>query len=139
MNYAESAADFSLERTVDYFSQTKRYAFAVVERASGDVIGMIHQCSSADSIFRTTEVGYAIGKKYWNRGYMTQALGAVIDFLFSKGIHKIICSHITENAASGRVMQKCGMTPEDGVRRDELFYGGRYRDIKVYYILNPNA
>jgi hypothetical protein len=35
-------------------------------------------------------------------------------------------------------MQKCGMTPEEGLRKDELFYGGSYRDIKAYYKINPN-
>ena len=138
MNYAPSRSDFSLDRTVDFFNSSKRYGFSIVEKSSGEVIGMIHQCSSADEIFRTTEIGYALGRRYWNRGYMTEALDAVINFLFSKGIHKIVCSHIVENAASGRVMQKCGMTPEDGIRKEELFYNGRYCDLKVYYKLNPN-
>ena len=138
MNYAPVRSQFSLERTVDFFCSSKRYGFAIVEKSSGDVIGMIQQCSSADEVFRTTEIGYALGKRYWNRGYMTQALNAVIEFLFSKGIHKIVCSHIVENAASGRVMQKCGMLPEEGTRKEELFYNGRYCDLKVYYKINPN-
>ena len=138
MKYTDDRASFSLESTVDFFARTRRYGFAIVEKESGEVIGMIHQCSSADDIFRTTEVGYALGRRYWNRGYMTEALSAVIDFLFSKGIHKVVCTHIAENAASGRVMQKCGMTPEEGLRKDELFYGGSYRDIKAYYKINPN-
>ena len=137
MNYAPSRSGFSIDRIVDYYASTKRYGFAIIERSSGEVIGMIHQCSSADEVFRTTEIGYALGKKYWNRGYMTEALSAVIDFLFSRGIHKIVCSHILENTASGRVMQKCGMIPEDGIRKEELFYGGKYCDLKFYYKLNP--
>lgn len=139
MNYSDDRSSFSLEGTVDYFARSKRYGFAIVEKDSGEVIGMIHQCSSADEVFRTTEIGYALGKRYWNRGYMTEALGAVIDFLFSKGIHKVICTHIVENTASGRVMQKCGMIPEEGIRKEELFYGGSYRDLKVYYKLNSDT
>jgi len=137
MQYSESIESFSLERTVDFFSRTKRYAFAIDLIDSGKTIGIIHQCSSADDVFRNTEIGYALGKKYWNHGYMTEALDAFINFLFEKNIHKITCSHIVENTASGRVMQKCGMIPEDGVRREELFYNGRYCDIKIYYKLNP--
>jgi ribosomal-protein-alanine N-acetyltransferase len=67
---------------------------------------------------------------------MTEALDAFIDFLFSTGIHKVICMHILENKASGRVMQKCGMIPEDGIRREELYYNGKYCDLKAYYKLN---
>ena len=28
------------------------------------------------------EIGYVLGKKYWGRGIMTEALKAVLDFLF---------------------------------------------------------
>lgn len=136
MNYVDSLEKFSLERTVDYFIDRKRYAFAIILKLTDEVIGMIHQCNSADDVFRTTEIGYALGKQYWNHGYMTEALDAVITFLFSIGIHKVFCTHIVENAASGRVMQKCGMTAEEGIRPEELFYNGKYHDLKAYYKIN---
>ncbi len=137
MEYSDSIEGYSINRIVDSFHRSKRYALAIELKKSNEFIGMIHQCSSADPIFQTTEIGYVLGKEYWNKGYMTEALDSFISFLFSKGIHKVFCTHIIENTASGRVMQKCGMIPEEGTRKEELFYNGRYCDLKAYYKINP--
>ena len=42
-------------------------------------------------------------------GYTSEALEAVIKYLFSEGHKCLIASHDLENPASGRVMEKCGM------------------------------
>ena len=56
------------------------------------------------------EIGYVIGEKYWNQGYMSEAFEAVIAFLFTHTpVTRIRSIHHLENQASGRVMQKCGM------------------------------
>ena len=45
---------------------------------------------------------------------MTEALGAVIDFLFSQvGVRRIVALHDVNNPHSGGVMRKCGMTFEE--------------------------
>ena len=51
-------------------------------------------------------IGYVIGEKYWNQGYMSEAFEAVIEFLFTQTpITKLRSIHHLENIASGRVMQ----------------------------------
>ena len=53
---------------------------------------------------------YMLGKDFWGRGYGTEALSAVFAFAFGKmGIRSIVADHMSENTASGRVMQKTGM------------------------------
>ncbi len=136
MEYCDSLDEFSIDKIVDSFHRSKRYAFAIELKENSEFIGMIHQCSSADQVFQTTEIGYVLGREYWNKGYMTEALDSFISFLFSQGIHKVFCTHIIENIASGRVMQKCGMIPEEGTRKEELFYNGKYCDLKAYYKIN---
>lgn len=43
---------------------------------------------------------------YWNKGLMTEAARAVIDYLFSKvGVHRIEIAHAVKNPASGKVAQ----------------------------------
>ena len=49
-------------------------------------------------------------KKHWNKGYTTEAYKAVIDELFCNGFTKITAAHRIDNPASGRVMEKCGMS-----------------------------
>ena len=78
------------------------------------------------------EMGYWIGKPYWNHGYATEAAKAVLDFGFkSLGLHRIHASHFAENVASGRVMQKARMHHE-GTMRGRVKKSGRYIDIVIY-------
>ena len=62
------------------------------------------------------EIGYCMGRRWWHRGIMSEALGAVIDFLFQQvGVERIVARHDVNNPHSGGVMRKCGMV-FDGVR-----------------------
>ncbi|MDX2259195.1 MAG: GNAT family N-acetyltransferase [Hyphomicrobiaceae bacterium] len=67
---------------------------------------------------RRAEIGYWIGKPYWNRGYATEAVAALIARCFrTKGIEEILCSHFADNPASARVIEKLGFTPRGQSRR----------------------
>ena len=64
------------------------------------------------------EIGYCFGKKFWNQGYATEALTAVIEFMFDiVGIEKLSARHSYLNPASGKVMINSGMT-FDGILKD---------------------
>ena len=55
------------------------------------------------------EVGYCIGKAWWNQGFTTEALKAVVEYWFKNtGSNWLACCHAFENPASGRVQQKAG-------------------------------
>ena len=58
---------------------------------------------------KTIEVGYAIHPDYFGNGYATEALTAVIPYLFSVGFEEIIAGAFKSNRASLRVMEKSGM------------------------------
>ena len=75
----------------------------------------------------TAEVGYCIGSRWWNQGYVSEALGMVMDFLFDQvGFHRIEARHDEENHASGRVMEKNGMKRE-GLLRGEMCIRDRFK------------
>lgn len=58
------------------------------------------------------EVGYWIGRSLWGRGYMTESLGAVLEYAFGTlGAPAVWGLHFASNDGSGRVMEKCGMAP----------------------------
>jgi ribosomal-protein-alanine N-acetyltransferase len=81
------------------------------------------------------DFGYDLRLEYWNRGIMTEALGAVIDFTFKKaGVNRIEASVSNENNASIRVLEKLGFVKE-GVMRKRNYWGGRYHDMVIMYIL----
>ena len=135
--YVEKESDMVLDKVIKYCLDNQRYFFAIELKDTREVIGMILQCSGASPVFNTTEIGYAIGRQYWNNGYATEALKAMIDFIFSRGIHKVVVSHIIGNDASKRVIQKCGLIHE-GIRKEDIYYHEQYFDVDYYYLLNQN-
>ena len=83
----------------------------------GEPIGSISVVSQNDSIGKA-EIGYCIGKAWWRRGIMSEALGAVIGYLFDEvGMQRIEARHDPRNPHSGGVMRKCGMKYEGTHRR----------------------
>jgi len=82
------------------------------------------------------EIGYCIGHAWWGRGIVTEALARVMQYLFEDvGLHRIYLRHDVQNAASGRVMQKCGLTYEGTLREHHRRKDGTYADIALYGIL----
>jgi len=57
----------------------------------------------------TPELGYWLGVPYWNQGYATEALHAVIDYAFTDLAHEAVQAGArVTNPASRRVLEKCG-------------------------------
>jgi len=81
------------------------------------------------------EVGYSLSRAHWNRGYMTEALHAILDYGFNHmNLNRIEAMHETGNPASGAVMRKCGMQKE-GTLRSKVLNKGKYVDVDLYAIL----
>lgn len=93
------------------------YQWAIVLKDLGEPIGSI---SVVDSNERTDmlHIGYCIGSRWWKQGYTSEAFARVIAFAFDQiGAQRIESQHDPDNPASGRVMQKCGLTCEGTLRR----------------------
>ena len=133
--YVEVESEMTLDKTIKYCLEAERYLFAIELKETHEVIGMILQCSTPNKVFNSSEVGFAIGKRYWNKGYVTEAFKKMIEFLFSLNVHKVIASHIVGNNASKRVIEKCGLVYE-GRRKDDIYYHEQYHDVDYYYIIN---
>ncbi len=112
------------------------YTFAIVRREDGALIGAIDIRPNARH--KKAGVGYWIGKPYWNQGYATEALRAIIRYGFETlGLKRIQADHFVENPASGRVMEKAGMKRE-GLLRAYTYKDGRFRDHVMYAILRED-
>ena len=106
-------------------------------KETGRIIGTIGYMSyNADNA--TVEVGYSIAREHWGKGLMTEALAAVIDESFrTLELHRIEALHFTDNPASGRVMEKCGMQHE-GHMRQRINCKGVFRDVEMWGILRSD-
>jgi RimJ/RimL family protein N-acetyltransferase len=77
------------------------------------------------------EMGYWIGKPFWNNGYCTEAARAVLAYGFETlGLERIYANYLARNPASGRVLTKLGMQQEGLLRRHRRKFG-RYEDLIV--------
>ncbi len=84
------------------------------------------------------EIGYCISKKYWNQGFTTEALKAVINFGFERLYLNRLEAHCElENIASWRVMEKAGMIYE-GILREKVLIKSKFRSMKMYSILKSD-
>ena len=73
------------------------------------------------------DLGFRLMKKYWNKGYATEAAKACVDHGFNTlGLKEIIGRAAQENMASINVLEKCGM---DFWKEDEC----KGIDDSVYY------
>ena len=92
-----------------------------------EIIGFMNDTEiEGDSV----EMGYVISPKHQNRGFCTEAMIGAINYLFEKGFSEVICGAFEKNAASLRVMQKCGMKLLQ--KTDSIEYRGKNHNC-IYY------
>jgi RimJ/RimL family protein N-acetyltransferase len=107
--------------------------FAIVRRADNALLGAIGLRITQQHAH--AELGYWLGKPYWNAGYCTEAAHVVVAYGFERlGLQRIHASHMTRNPASGRVMQKLGMRYE-GCLRQHVNKWEVFEDLALYGIL----
>ena len=137
-SYNETIDELNIEPMIERSKKDDRCLLSVYLKESGEFIGIILQVSGPSALFPSSEIGYAYGRKYWGNGYASEALIAFKDYLFEKGIHKLIVSHVVENEASKRVIEKAGFKYE-GLHIDDLYYHDKYYNCCYYYLINPRG
>ena len=110
--------------------------FAIVLRDSGNLIGAIGL--QMDRSANKAELGYWVGRPYWNFGYATEATRAILAFGFDRlQLNRIQARHFARTPSSGRVMEKAGMVVE-GTARQAAIKWDRYEDLVSYAILRED-
>lgn len=123
-----------LEYISTKYSLGEFYDWAVINKYDQKMIGT---CGFTRFDFHSNnaEIGYVLNPQYWNQGYATEAVRAVIDFGFRKiGLSRIEAKYIEGNDASKRVMERVGMTYE-GTMRSALLVKDEYKNIGICSIL----
>ena len=92
--------------------------WAVVLVSSGKVIGNVY-CGDRD--FATKEVGYIINKDYQRKGYATEALSAVISYVFQEGAHRVYAECDPRNISSWKLLEKAGFHREAHLKQNVYF------------------
>ena len=126
-----------IHMTQQQLEANKSCELGIEYKQTGRVIGSIG-ITSIDTLNNSGMVGYALSHAYWGQGITTEALQRLLQYMFEDlKLNRIEALHVVQNEASGRVMQKAGMTYE-GVMRKKLLAKGDYRDVKFYAILKDD-
>ncbi len=89
-------------------------------------------------IFQACFLGYKLDERSQGHGYMTEALTAAIDYLFTtQRLHRIQANYMPHNQRSAAVLRRLGFTIE-GTARNYLFIGGQWRDHVLTSLVNPD-
>ena len=82
--------------------------YAITLRENSELIGCVSMLNLNSEM---PELGYWVGLEFWGNGYCTEACIALINFCESAfGLKSIYGKHLSRNPASGRVMEKCGLS-----------------------------
>lgn len=131
--YEDGMAEQWTQYTQERFESGLAVNFAITHRQESYLIGAIELAINKEH--ERAELGYWIGKPYWNQGYCTEAAEAIVKYGFEVlGLYRIYSKHFSRNPASGRVMQKIGMKHE-GTLKQHYKKWGRFEDDEYYGIL----
>jgi ribosomal-protein-serine acetyltransferase len=83
---------------------------------------------------RATSIGYWLAADRQGRGLMTEAVRALVEYAFGRGLHRIEIAAAVDNARSRAVPERLGFRAE-GVERGAERHGERYLDLVVYALL----
>jgi len=118
-----------LEKLYDNLKEGKWY---FIEKKDEIKIGFILHMLSGSGV---PGIGYAIIPSERGKGYGTEAVKIVIDYIFlSKNIVRITAKTHPDNIASQKVLKKAGFKKE-GILRKEMFFRGKWNDSALYSIL----
>lgn len=108
--------------------------FVIAARDSGAVIGRAG-LFALESGNATADVGYLLGPAHWRRGYMREALTALIGCAFQElGLRRLEARVEAGNVASMALLRRLGFTRE-GVLRERWLNDGQPIDAEVYGLL----
>ena len=135
--YKIEDAQFFMENLVNKgFEDQTNFTFAIRQKEQPALIGAIG--IHIDFKNNKAELGYWLGKDFWNRGFVTEALKEVIRFGFTDlHLNKLYASHFPHNPASGKIMMNCGMNLEAQLK-EEYFKNGKHIDVLRYSILKTD-
>ena len=105
---------------INLYSEENYYNWAIIWKENGnEPIGNISVVDRKENISMVS-IGYCIGRTWWHKGITSEALKAVMDFLFDVvEVKRIEARHDPRNPNSGEVMKKCGMKYEGTLRSSD--------------------
>ncbi|MDO5560240.1 MAG: GNAT family protein [Oscillospiraceae bacterium] len=116
----------------------ERSVFAFAVTLDDKVVGSIGIFRKDNIHFRTAEMGYCLSEPYWGRGIASAAVKLACSLVFENSdIIRIFAEPFADNAASCRVLEKCGFEYE-GTMKSNAVKNSQIIDMKLYALIKSN-
>lgn len=137
-------ASESIEKSKEYianckknFTKKKSYIFGIYEKKTDYLVGTIG-FFGLDKENKNGEIGFWVAKDFWNKGYMTEAVKLMTDYIFKILKYHRVYAHFHElNKAVGKILGKAGYEKEAELKDALLSKDGKYYNDIIYGIVNP--
>ncbi|KZS70293.1 GNAT family acetyltransferase [Mycobacterium kansasii] len=91
----------------------------LVLRGSGDIVGLI---SCRSRVRHSVEIGYCLGRRWWDRGFMSEALAVLLAELAADPcVYRVWATCHVDNTRSARLLQRAGFALEGRLGRDSVY------------------
>ena len=118
--------------------EIRNFTFAIQFKNNDEFIGLFG-LRLGPKKYNRAEVWYKLHIDYWNKGYATESLKAVLNYGFHVlKLHRIEAGCAVDNLGSAKVMEKVGMTKE-GRKRKILPLQSGWSDSFEYAILETDV
>lgn len=114
-------------------------AYPFVVEHEGRIVGAVNLNEVVRGVFQNAYVGYWIDAAAGGRGVATAAVRQALAFAFGEaGLHRVQAAVIPRNAASIRVVEKCGFR-EEGLALRYLRIAGVWEDHRIFALTAEDA
>lgn len=102
-----------IQRELKQIENDKWNRWIIVLKESGNIIGTCLVFYNEEDCDSHWDISYNLGRKYWGKGYITEAMKAVMVFAEKElGIKECVTSYAKVNNASANVLHKLGFKDE---------------------------
>src|SRR5882672_11994233 len=131
------AASKLISEIHESFKRRELLKWGIALRTTNTLIGSV-TLFHPDFTHRRAEIGYALGRAHWGKGYMQETLKAVLTYAFEElNFHRIEADVDPRNAASVRTLERLGFQRE-GYLRERWQVNGEIQDAFFYGLLRPD-
>ncbi len=132
------ASETFIMKNLKRYKQKSGFFWAITSADGGSYLGDII-LRKIDRINARAEIGYTLKPEFWGRGYMKEAMRAVIAFGFKDlGLHSIEANINPANTTSRELLLKMGFVKE-AYFRENYYYNGRFLDTELYSLLERDC
>ena len=133
-----SGKDVSLNILKSFIEKDEVWAITLKE--TGKAIGSLglHPEENKGNYYAKS-VGFVLSPDYWGKGYMTEAVKRVIQYVFDEmSVDILTVFHFPHNLRSKRVIEKCGFEYEITLKQTQKIYDGQVFDSVCYSLLKSD-